>query len=111
MKQFSFISKICKMKTTKKLSNQGTFFQRVEENVKNGWVYPKNVIVRTMHSGGNSGNIACWYRFDGKTFASGCYVIPEWAGQNGKYTEAKKAVYSYPAEKRFSIQRFIKMRS
>lgn len=99
------------MKATKKLSNQGSFFLRVEENVKNGWIYPSNVIVKTTHNGGISGNIDCWYKFDGKEFSSGCYVIPDWAGINGKYTESKKAVYSYPSEKRFSIQSFIKMRS
>jgi len=97
-------------KETRKVASEGNFFSRVEENVKNGWVYPKNVIVKTTHNGGISGNIDCWYKFDGESFSSGCEVIPDWAGKNGKYTDSIKVVNSYPLEKRFSIQSFIKMR-
>lgn len=61
---------------TKKVANTGDFFSRIEENVKNGWKYPKRLVV-SASSGGRWGNIYHYYLFNGKKFDF-IATIPTW---------------------------------
>jgi hypothetical protein len=92
----------------KAIANTGNFFNRVEQNVKNGWSYPSAIVTR-MQPAGRSGNVTHYYTFDGERFSK-IAEIPQWAGANGKYKSDCDALKSARKKglKQYSIQEFVK---
>ena len=97
---------------TKPVANSGSYFQRIETNIKNGWIYP-NALIRAALPAGKWGNTSHYYiHVDGKVTFVGCY--PSWAGntKKSKDYEAKKEVAKlkkeYPV---YYLQEFVTMRS
>jgi len=97
------------MKTTKtrKLSNKGTFQERIIENVNNGWKY-KSTLVKSTASAGKYGNLSIYHFYDSDTNTfKHVGTIPSWASRNGKYKNVFANVFSFTTFPENTLQEFI----
>jgi hypothetical protein len=80
--------------------------QKVEENVKKGFTYPKAVVI-AVTSGGHYGHIHHHYYFDGEKFNFIC-AIPTWATENGKYSVCFDRLIQFKELPKFKLASFMK---
>lgn len=95
------------------VASTGTFLERINQNIINGWEYPKNVIVTGSSPRGRWGNATDYYFCDGSSMFYLC-SIPHGAGRNGKYKMEYDKVEEYEKlvedKKPYYLQSFIKER-
>ena len=95
------------MKLTFKKATSGTYFERIEKNIKNGFKYPEAIVV-TNRPSGKYGNIQTYYHFDGIKFNI-IGSIPTWSNEKeecNKYHYIYKKIKTYKLDW-YSLQNFM----